>query len=79
MGALSTQFETMSINDNIHVLDQRKQQLQNDFSQLTSIFVEMSQLGELTYGHLDICMSIVGSLPLLMVLKNLTNMFFSIT
>jgi hypothetical protein len=32
MGALSSQFETLSTSHNIHALDQRQQQLQNDFS-----------------------------------------------
>jgi hypothetical protein len=38
MGALSNQFETLSTSDSIQVLDQRQQQLQNNFSQFTSIF-----------------------------------------
>jgi uncharacterized membrane-anchored protein YhcB (DUF1043 family) len=38
MGALSSQFETHSTSDNIHSLDERQQQLHNDFSQFTSIF-----------------------------------------
>jgi chaperonin cofactor prefoldin len=35
MSALSSQFETLSTSDNIHTLDERQQQLQNDFSQFT--------------------------------------------
>jgi hypothetical protein len=38
MGTLSNQFESLSTSDNIHSLDARQQQLQNDFSQFTSIF-----------------------------------------
>jgi hypothetical protein len=38
MGALSSQFETRSTSDSIHSLDESQQQLQNDFSQFTSIF-----------------------------------------
>jgi uncharacterized membrane-anchored protein YhcB (DUF1043 family) len=38
MGALSSQFETLSTSDSIHTLDERQQQLQNDFSQFTFIF-----------------------------------------
>jgi hypothetical protein len=37
MGALYSQFETLSTSDSIHTLDERQQQLQNDFSQFTSI------------------------------------------
>jgi hypothetical protein len=42
MGALSSQFEFMSTSDNIHSLDERQQQLQNDFSQFTPIFDSFS-------------------------------------
>jgi deoxyxylulose-5-phosphate synthase len=42
MGALSSQFETLSTSDNIHSLDERQQQLLNDFSQFTSIFDSFS-------------------------------------
>jgi uncharacterized membrane-anchored protein YhcB (DUF1043 family) len=42
MGALSSQFESLSTSDNIHSLDERKQQLHNDFSQFTSIFHSFS-------------------------------------
>jgi hypothetical protein len=42
MGALSSQFETLSTSDNIHSLDERQQQLQNDFNQFTSIFDSFS-------------------------------------
>ena len=42
MGALSNQFESLSTTDNIHSLDERQQQLQNDFSQFTSIFDSFS-------------------------------------
>jgi hypothetical protein len=38
MGALSSQFETLSSSDSIHTLDETHQQLQNDFNQFTSIF-----------------------------------------
>jgi ABC-type phosphate transport system auxiliary subunit len=37
MGALSSQFQTLSTSDSIHSLDARQQQIQNDFSQFTSI------------------------------------------
>jgi uncharacterized membrane-anchored protein YhcB (DUF1043 family) len=42
MGALSSQFESLSTSDNIHSVDERQQQLQNDFSQFTSIFDSFS-------------------------------------
>jgi uncharacterized membrane-anchored protein YhcB (DUF1043 family) len=42
MGALSSQFESLSTSDIIHSLDERQQQLQNDFSQFTSIFDSFS-------------------------------------
>jgi hypothetical protein len=42
MGALSSQFETLSTSDSVHALDERHQQLQNDFSQFTSIFDSFS-------------------------------------
>jgi uncharacterized membrane-anchored protein YhcB (DUF1043 family) len=42
MGALSNQFESLSTSDSIHSLDERQQQLQNDFSQFTSIFDSFS-------------------------------------
>jgi hypothetical protein len=42
MGALSSQFETLSISDNVHSLDERQQQLQNDFSQFTLIIDSFS-------------------------------------
>jgi hypothetical protein len=42
MGALSSQFEFMSTSDNIHSLDERQQQFQNDFSQFTPIFDSFS-------------------------------------
>jgi hypothetical protein len=43
MGALSSQFETLSSSDSIHSLDERQQQqLQNDFIQFTSIFDSFS-------------------------------------
>jgi hypothetical protein len=42
MGALSSQFESLSTSYNIHSLDERQQQLQNDFSQFTSIFDSFS-------------------------------------
>jgi hypothetical protein len=35
MSALSSQFKTLSTSDSIHTLDERQQQLQNDFSQFT--------------------------------------------
>jgi ABC-type phosphate transport system auxiliary subunit len=35
MGALSSQFETLSTSDSVHPLDERQQQLQNDFSQFS--------------------------------------------
>jgi uncharacterized membrane-anchored protein YhcB (DUF1043 family) len=38
MDALSSQFESLSTSDSIHSLDERQQQLQNDFSQFTSMF-----------------------------------------
>jgi uncharacterized membrane-anchored protein YhcB (DUF1043 family) len=42
MGVLFSQFETLSTSDIIHSLDERQQQLQNDFSQFTSIFDSFS-------------------------------------
>jgi hypothetical protein len=42
MGAVSSQFETLSTSDSIHSPDERQQQLQNDFSQFTSIFDSFS-------------------------------------
>jgi hypothetical protein len=42
MGALSSQFESLSTSDSIHSLDERHHQLQNDFSQFTSIFDSFS-------------------------------------
>jgi hypothetical protein len=42
MGALSSQFETLSTSDSVHALDERQQQLQNDFSQFTLIFDSFS-------------------------------------
>jgi uncharacterized membrane-anchored protein YhcB (DUF1043 family) len=42
MGALSSQFESLSTSASIHSLDERKQQLHNDFSQFTSIFHSFS-------------------------------------
>ena len=42
MGALSSQFESLSTSDSIHSLDERQQQLQNDFSQFTAIFDSFS-------------------------------------
>jgi ABC-type phosphate transport system auxiliary subunit len=42
MGVLSSQFETLSTSDSVHSLDQRQQQLHNDFSQFTSIFDSFS-------------------------------------
>ena len=42
MGALSSQFETLSTTNNIYSLDERQQQLQNDFNQFTSIFDSFS-------------------------------------
>ena len=42
MGALSSQFESLSTSDNIHSLDERQQQFQNDFSQFTPIFDSFS-------------------------------------
>jgi hypothetical protein len=42
MGALSSQFDTLSTNDCIHSLDERQQQLQNDFIQFSSIFDNFS-------------------------------------
>jgi hypothetical protein len=42
MGALSSQFETLSTDDIIHSLDERQQQLHNDFSQFTFIFDSFS-------------------------------------
>jgi uncharacterized membrane-anchored protein YhcB (DUF1043 family) len=42
MGALSSQFESLSTSDNIHLLDERQQHLQNDFSRFTSIFGSFS-------------------------------------
>jgi hypothetical protein len=41
-GSLSSQFETLTNSDNIHSLDERQQQLQNDFSQFTTIFYSFS-------------------------------------
>jgi hypothetical protein len=42
MGALSCQFENLSTSDSVHALGDRQQQLQNDFSQFTSIFDSFS-------------------------------------
>jgi hypothetical protein len=42
MSALSSQFESRSTSDSIHSLDERQQQLHNDFSQFTSIFDSFS-------------------------------------
>jgi hypothetical protein len=42
MGALSSHFDSLSTSDNIHSLDERQQQLENDFSHLTSIFDSFS-------------------------------------
>jgi hypothetical protein len=42
MGAFSSQFESLSTSDSIHSLDARQQQLQNGFSQFTSIFDSFS-------------------------------------
>lgn len=42
MGALSYHFESLSTRDNIHKLDQRRRQLQNDFSRFTLIFDSFS-------------------------------------
>jgi hypothetical protein len=42
MGALSSQFETLSTTNNIYSLDERQQYLQNDLSQFTSIFDSFS-------------------------------------
>jgi regulator of replication initiation timing len=42
MGALSSQFETLSTGDSIQAMGQRQQQLQNDFSQFISVFDSFS-------------------------------------
>jgi hypothetical protein len=49
MGALFSQFETLSTSDSIHSLDERQQQLHNDFSQFTSIFDNFSSHYYSTY------------------------------
>jgi uncharacterized membrane-anchored protein YhcB (DUF1043 family) len=51
IGALSSQFETLYTSDSIHALDQRQQQLQNDFSQFTSIFDSFSSHYYNMYSH----------------------------
>lgn len=43
MGALSCLFETLSTQENYHEHDQNKHDLQNDFSQFTSIFDDFSE------------------------------------
>jgi hypothetical protein len=51
MGALSSQFESLSISVIIHSLNERQQQLQNDFSQFSSIFDSFSSHYYSMYLH----------------------------
>jgi uncharacterized membrane-anchored protein YhcB (DUF1043 family) len=51
MGALSSQFENLSTSDSVHALDDRHQQLQNDFSQFTSIFDSFNSHFYSMYPH----------------------------
>jgi hypothetical protein len=38
MGALSSQFDNLSTSDSMHDINQRQQQLQQDFGQFSSLF-----------------------------------------